>query len=423
MGLIKAFFSLSFLTALSRVSGFVKVAALAAFYGGSFEADVFMAVMLLPDLLYKFLSEGLVSCAAVPMFVEKRENKEQLEQVFYTLFWLLLLFGLVVAALFTGFSSLICGSFFPGFQAEALPRISYLWSVLTLYLVLILPTAVLGSFLNSFLSFAMPAMGPLIVNGFIIAGIFYAAGGPIEIIIYATVLGAFFQLLWHLYLIKRSQNLALSFKRSLTFNRAVAKEFVAAVLPVMLWVSSLAMIPVYERYLLSTQTTGSLAALNYAEKLFNLPLGIISISLASVILPSLSLIDAQKRKAFLGRALGYTALMVLPVLLVIWLFSDSIVELVYKRGQFSSDDGALASSLFKSYSLALLPVSLNLVLNRGFFAEKKYLFPVGAGLLASATIFIIGFNFIGKFGVAGVGYAATIAYSIQTIALFLRIFL
>lgn len=423
MGLIKAFFSLSFLTTLSRVSGFVKVAALAAFYGGSLEADIFMAVMLLPDLLYKFLSEGLVSCAAVPMFVEKRDNEEELERVFYTLFWLLLAFGLIVAALFTGFSSLMCASFFPGFHGELLPRISHLWSVLTLYLVLVLPTAVLGSFLNSFLSFALPAMGPLIVNGFIIAGIFYAAGGPMEIIIYATVLGALFQLFWHLYLIKRSGKICLSLKHAKVFHKKAAKEFANAVLPVLLWVSSLALIPVYERYLLSNQSPGSLAALNYAEKLFNLPLGIISISLASVILPNLSLIDATGRKSFLTKALVYTTLMVLPVLLVIWFYSDIIVELVYKRGEFSSLDAKMASGLFKSYSLALLPVSLNLVLNRGFFAEKKYLFPVGAGLLASATIFIIGFDFIGKFGVAGVGYAAAIAYSIQSLALFLRIFL
>ncbi|MDD3000925.1 MAG: lipid II flippase MurJ [Candidatus Riflebacteria bacterium] len=419
MSLLNAFFSLSALTVLSRVSGFIKVAALAAFYGRSVEADMYMAVMLLPDLAYKFLSEGLVSCAAVPMFVELRDNKEKINNAFWTLTWISLIVALISVIFFTIFSKPICDNILPGFSGIEMQRVQFMWSVISIYLIFAIPSGVLTSFLNANMSFALPAVGPLLVNAFIIAGIFAASGGAIEKIVSATVLGAAAQAFWLLILVKKSKIFNLDFKTMFVFDKQAAKEFLCAVTPIAIWVSSLTLIPVYERYLLSMQTNGSLAALNYAEKLFNLPLGIISISLANVILPRLSQLKDKERKTFLFKAFAVAFVSVLPIVIFIWFFAETIVELVYKRGQFSLEDASVAAGLFKSYSLALLPVSLNLVLNRGFFAKRKYFLPFISGIISSAILFFVGAGFVAEFGVAGVGYAASIAYFVQTFILFI----
>ncbi|MFA6750078.1 MAG: lipid II flippase MurJ [Candidatus Riflebacteria bacterium] len=418
MSLLNAFFSLSALTVLSRVSGFVKVAALAAFYGRSVEADMYMAVMLLPDLAYKFLSEGLVSCAAVPMFVELRDNKEKIKNIFWTLIWISLIAGVLGTIIFAVFSKPICDNILPGFSGLEMQRVQFMWSVIGIYLMFAIPSGVLTSFLNANMSFALPAVGPLLVNAFIIAGIFAASGGAIEKIVCATVVGAAAQAFWLMFLVKKSKIFKFDFKTMFVFDKQAAKEFICAVTPIAIWVSSLTLIPVYERYLLSMQTGGSLAALNYAEKLFNLPLGIISISLANVILPRLSLLNDKERKVFIFKSFAAAFLSVLPIVVFIWFFAEAIVELVYKRGQFSLEDASVAAELFKSYSLALLPVSLNLVLNRGFFSKRKYFLPFLSGLISSSVLFFVGAGFVTKFGVAGVGYAASLAYFVQTFILF-----
>ncbi|MDD3147337.1 MAG: lipid II flippase MurJ [Candidatus Riflebacteria bacterium] len=410
---------MSALTMLSRVSGFIKVAAFAAFYGRSAEADMFLAIMILPDLMYRFLSEGLVASASVPMFVDLRDDHDQLGRSFWTQLWLAFIVGSVIALFLTVFSGPICRFLTPGFAVEDIGRLQLMWSLVSTYIVAGLVAGVMTSLLNARMSFAAPAIGPLLVNISIIAGIFLARGGPVELIALATVAGSVVQAIWLLWLVWRLKIIDFALKKALIIDRAIAREFVVAVTPVAIWISVLPFIPVYERYLLSMQATGSVAALNYAEKLFNLPLGIISISLAHVILPRLSMLDHQRRTSFLLKSFAAATAAIAPVVLLILAFSEEIVSVVYQRGRFSPADAEVAAALFKSYSLALLPVSLCMVLNRGFFAARNYLMPFAAGLSAAAVQFYLGARLVVSFGVPGIGYAAAIAYTVQTAILLL----
>lgn len=423
MNIARAFFSLSVLTVLSRVSGFVKVAAFAAFYGRSAEADMFMAIMIIPDLMYRFLSEGLVASASVPMFVDLRSDRKGLERSFWTQFWLAVIVGGCLALLLSVFSGPICRSLTPGFAVEDLARMQYMWALVSIYIVTGLMAGVQTSLLNARLSFAAPAVGPLLVNLAIIAGIFLARGGPVEAIAVATVLGSVLQVIWLFWLLRRQKLFSPGLKAAMQIDRRIACDFITAVTPVAIWISVLPFIPVYERYLLSLQETGSVATLNYAEKLFNLPLGVISISLAHVILPKLSMLDNSDRRRFLLKMFLAATLAIGPVVALILFFSEEMVNLVYQRGRFSAADADVASALFRSYSLALLPVSLSMVLNRGFFAARDYLKPFFAGLSAAAVQFYLGARLVGSYGVPGIGYAAAIAYSAQTLLLLSFLFI
>jgi len=380
---------------------------------------MFMAIMILPDLMYRFLSEGLVSSAAVPMFVELRDDQERLGRSFWTQFWLAVGVGSLLVMVLALFSGPICRSLTPGFAVDDLGRMQFMWVLVSTYLVAGLASGVLTALLNARMSFAAPAVGPLLVNLSIIAGIFLAQGRPVELIAIATVAGSILQVIWLFWLLCRMRLFDMSLKSAMVIDRGIARDFLLAVAPVAVWISVLPFIPVYERYLLSMQGTGSVATLNYAEKLFNLPLGIISISLAHVILPHLSMLDRENRSAFLLKMFVTALLAVVPVVAIILVFSDQIVSIVYQRGRFSAEDAAVAAALFRSYSLALLPVSLSMVLNRGFFAARNYFMPFFAGLSAAAVQFYLGPRLVAAFGVPGIGYAAAGAYSMQTLILLL----
>ncbi|GAB4270916.1 MAG: murein biosynthesis integral membrane protein MurJ [Candidatus Rifleibacteriota bacterium] len=417
MNVLKAFCSLASLTFVSRVTGFLKVAAFAAFYGRSSEADMFLAVMILPDLLYRFLSEGLVSSASVPLFVELREDKKKLVRAIVTISWIAFLFSAAIAIIFSVFSAELCSFFTPGFTVTNLSRMRQLWSITTLYLVAGVLAGVFTSLLNAYGYFALPAVGPLLVNLSTIIGIFVARGGPVEIITYAVVLGSVAQLLWLLFLVKR-YDFSLTIKNFYSdFDSGIASSFIRSVFPVAAWISVLPFIPVYERYLLSMQPTGSVAALNYIEKLFNLPLGILSISLARAILPELSRLHGVNRNRFLFRMLMISTIVITPVVIISFVFSEQIVEIVFKRGRFSLDDAIVAARLFRCYSFALLPTTLCMLLNRGFFASKNYFVPFLAGLIAAIVQFYTGRPFVEHFGAGGIGYAAAVAFSAQLVIL------
>lgn len=414
MNVVRAFFSLSALTTISRLSGFVKVAIFAAFYGRSSEADIFMTIMILPDLLYRFLSEGLVASAAVPLFVDLRDDKASLGRSFYTLIWIAVIVGCAGVLILTAFSEPICNALTPGFSAGDLERMQSMWSQVSIYLVTGLVAGVMTALLNARACFAAPAVGPLLVNIAIILGTLAAAGGPVEKIATAVVLGSVIQVLWLAWLVRRLALFCSGWSDIFEFDCGIAARFTFSVFPVAVWISVLPFIPVYERYLLSLQPVGSVAALNYVEKLFNLPLGIISISLANVILPRLSILERSNRAHFLAKSFVVSALIIAPIVLIMRIFAQEIVEVVFGRGKFGSADVLMASELFKSYSLALLPVSLSMVLNRGFFAARNYFMPFLAGLTAAAVQFYLGARLVDACGVPGIGYAAAVAFSVQT---------
>ncbi len=417
MNILKAFFSLSSLTLLSRVSGFIKVALFAAYYGRSPEADMFLAVMILPDLLYRFLSEGLVSSAAVPLFVDVSDDDRQQKKALATVLTLGFWISFAATALLAIFAEDFCRMLAPGFDSALFERMKWLWRLVSIYIVTGVLAGVLTSFFNAQNLFALPALGPLLVNLAIIAGTFIVAGGAVEKIVLAVVIGSVLQLLWLLYLLWHYRCRFAFADLVSGYDSAIARGFLKSVFPVAAWISVLPFIPVYERYLMSMQPVGSVAALNYIEKLFNLPLGILSISLARVILPELSRLHGKMRQRFLLKTLGYSTLVLVPVVVLIVIFADPVVEIVFRRGQFSLEDARVAAGLFRSYAFALLPTTLCMVLNRGFFAARKYLIPFFAGLSAAAVQFWLGRPLVAEYGVNGIGYAAAAAFSVQLMVL------
>ena len=414
--ILKSFFSLSALTALSRASGFIKVAAIAAFYGRSIEADMLTAVMVLPDLVYKFLSEGLVSGAAVPIFVKNKDNKEALQESFWSIFWVTLLVGVVLSIILALCTNSVCTLLMPEIDVNIEPILRKMWLILIPYLTLGLLSGVQTSLLNSRLSFAKPACGALLVNISIIVGTFIAAGGSIEIIAVANTVGALIQVLWLFYLIYKDSVIENGFKKALVYKNSIAIDYLNASAPVIAWISILPLIPVYERHLLST-SEGGISTLNYTEKLFNLPLGIIAISLAHVILPNLSLLQGKERIRFLAKSLGLASVVILPIIAVIWFCAEIIVRIVFMRGKFSIEDVDVAASLFKWYSMALLPVSLNLMLNRGFFAAGNYRIPFIAGLISALVQLYLCYSSVPVYGMRGIAIAAVSAGFIQLVIL------
>ena len=414
--IVRAFFSLSALTGLSRISGFVKVAAVAAFYGRSVEADMLTAVMILPDLVYKFLSEGLISGSAVPIFVRYQNEKKELHSAFWSIFWITTVIGILISVLLFVGTAGICNLLMPEINSNNELVLHRMWILLIPYLVLGLVGGVQTSLLNANLCFAKPAVGALLVNISIIIGIFVASGKNVEIIAVSNTIGAFVQVIWLFWLSFKNRLLLTGFYKVFVWNNKIVSEYVSSSAPVVAWISLLPLIPIYERHLLSANQ-GGIATLNYTEKLFNLPLGVISISLAHVILPNLSRLEGIERRKFLFNALGLASAIILPIIAVIWCGADWIVKLVYMRGKFSLEDATIASKFFKIYSVALLPVSLNMMINRGFFASGNYKIPFFAGLVGVLIQLYICYSYVPKYGLQGIAIATISAGLIQLLVL------
>lgn len=391
---------------------------MAAFYGRSVQADILTAVMVLPDLIYKFLSEGLISGAAVPIFVKSRDNKELLHKAFWSIFKTTAMLGMLVSILLVIGADSICQLIMPGVNSAFEGTLRNVWLLLVPYLLLGLLSGVQTSLLNANFSFAKPAVGSLLVNLSIILGTFIAAGGSIEIIAAANTIGALIQVIWLFWLIYKDNILEKGIENGLVYDKSIAKDFLRASAPLMAWISILPLIPVYERNLLSANQ-GSISTLNYTEKLFNLPLGVLSISLAHVILPRLSQLKGKDRRRFLTKAILFASVIILPIMGGIWFGADCIVRIVFMRGRFSLEDAKAAAQLFRLYIIALLPVSLNMMLNRGFFSSGNFRIPFMAGLASALLQLYICYKAVNAYALLGIAIAVVSAGFFQLIILLL----
>ena len=414
----RAFGLLAFLTLLSRFSGFIRVAIFASFFGSGPESDVFLTALFIPELMYRFLSEGLISSAAVPIFVRQKANPGQLQKSFWSIFWTVTAVSSVPIIGLEIFAEPLCRLLVPGFSEPGISNLAHLWRIIAPYVLLSAQAAVMAAFLNARNHFAGPGLGPLVVNGTIIAGILMANGGNLESIALSVSLGAVFQLIW-LGWLTRGQGLVVDRALSrASFCWDVIREFAANVAPISLWIFLMPIVPVYERYLLSSQAVGSVSVLNYNEKLINLPLGIISISLATVLFPSMSEADEERRDRLLGAGLWALVAMLIPIFLVIQAGSDTLVDVVLRRGRFSVAETALTAEFFRNYSFWILPSSVCLVLNRAFFARGNFRLPFFAGLLAIMTNILFDGWMVQHVGPSGVGFGAALAAAVQMILLF-----
>jgi len=410
----RAFGSLAALTLLSRLSGFVRVAVFAAIYGGGREADLFLAAMILPELLYKFMADGLVSAAAIPLFVRRRDDAGAVRRSFWSLFWFVSACALALSGALALAARPICGVLVPGFLHETFERMVALWRILTPYTLLSVQAALLTSYLNAIGQFARPAVGPLLVNLAIIVGMLAVRGGPVESIGVAVLAGAFLQFAWLFLLALRSGASGTGAESSPTnIDKNIIYDFIFGTGPVAAWVLLTAIVPLFERSLLSAGAEGAVAALNYTDKLINLPLGIVSISLASAVFPSLSAAPENERFRLAGNALWLLGGLLVPVILVMTGGAEAVTTVVYKRGRFDAAAAAFTANLLQAYGWALFPVSVTMLLNRLCFAAARFRLPFIVGLACTAMQVCLDYLLVAHIGPVGVGWGAAGAAVLQ----------
>ncbi|MFZ2956058.1 MAG: lipid II flippase MurJ [Candidatus Ozemobacteraceae bacterium] len=418
MTLGRAFGSIASLTLLSRVSGFVRVAVFAALFGGGIEADIFLAVMILPELMYRFLTDGLVGSAAVPLFVATPSGGDEERRAFGTLFWGLTALALPLTGVLVLAANPLCGLMVPGFLPESHARMAVLFRFIAPYVVFSLQSGLMTAFLNARGRFAGPAAGPFLVNLVIIAGIIATRGGPIEMLGPVVLLGITAQVVWFFAQIRRLIVGGFPLPARKDFDQKLWMEFLTRTAPVACWIFVTPIVPLFERFLLSHQGVGAVSVLNYTDKILYLPLGIISVSLAGALFPMLSERKGTDRAHLLARSFVHLLVFLVPMAVMLYAGADAVTEVIYRRGQFGAGETLLTARLLAAYALSLIPLSVSMLFNRLFFAEGLFRLSFMIGLGTVLVQVVADALLVQHWGAVGVGWGQVIA-SVCQLVLFL----
>jgi putative peptidoglycan lipid II flippase len=432
MSLVKKFITVGGATLGSRIAGFARETLMAAALGTGPMADAFYAAFRFPNLFRRLFAEGAFNAAFVPLFAKEIEEggkeaaKRFSEEVFGVLFTVLLVLTIVMELAMPLIVRTIIA---PGFEAgsEKYDITVKLAIIMFPYLACMSLTAMLSGMLNSLHHYFAAAVAPVFLNVAMISALLYAlwyGADPLSTAWYLSwgVLAAGFLQMAVLYAGVRHAGMSIGFRRpKMTPN---VKRLLWLALPAAATGGITQINQIIGQMIASTKE-GAISALQYADRIYQLPLGVVGIAVGVVLLPELAraLRGGHLKEAsnLQNRSMEFVLFLTLPAAAAIWVLSDEMIRVVYERGAFNPDMTANVASILAIYGLGLPGFVMIKALNPGFFAREDTRTPMkftGISVAVNCALAISLFPFFAERGIAA---AETVSGWITTTLLFVTL--
>jgi putative peptidoglycan lipid II flippase len=432
MSLYRNFLSVGGLTMLSRIAGFVRDALMAAVLGTGPAADAFFAAFRFPNLFRRLFAEGAFNTAFVPLFsgaLEKQGPDLARDLASRIMSWLVAML-VVVTILSEIFMPQIMIAFVPGFidDPEKFELTVLLTRIMFPYLACMSLMAAYGAILNSLGRFFAAAFAPVLLNLVTIAALvplvtFWVqdTAGAATWVAVATMLGGVAQL-WLVWSAIRRAGFMPQFR--LPRIDAEVRRFWVLAIPAIL-TGGITQINIFVGTIIASGADNAIAILNYADRLYQLPLGIIGIAIGTVLLPELSRHlkagrDTQAR-ATQEQSLLIAMLLSMPAATALIAMAEPIVRVLFERGAFDALATTQTAQALIAFSTGLPAYVLIRVLQPGFFAREDTVTPTvfaGVSVVANIALSLLLFPSLLHVGIA-IATAASAWINALLLALFL----
>ncbi|MFL5784728.1 MAG: murein biosynthesis integral membrane protein MurJ [Bacteriovoracaceae bacterium] len=400
MSIIRSSIKMAIATFFSRILGLVREQVMAAYFGASGVTDAFLVAYRIPNLLRDLFAEGAFSSAFVPTFVEaNQESAEKGRELMWALFWLLTaVTGIISIGIFI-FAPELIRVFAPAFiEDPAKFEICVnLTRIMAPFLTFVSLAALFMGALNSLKVFFAPALAPAwfnvvsIVSQLGLSGWLYSRGiHPVYSLGIGAMLGGLVQAVVQVPLILKKGYKPMWPKNIWTPKTS---KVVMLIGPGLIGFAATQVNLLINTILATSTVVGATSWLNYAFRLFQLPVGILSVSIGNANLVHFS--EAWKRKdvegakAQLQSSYYLSFLTVMPALAMLYCLSDEMVSVIFERGKFDHHATLMTGEALRMYALGLPFYSLYKILVPTFYALDRQKIPVVASLVSIA--FNIGF--------------------------------
>lgn len=368
----------------SRLLGFLREILLAKWTGVSTATDTFDLAFIIPDFLFYLSAGGYLAITIIPILSDlKQKNSENLNDYFLSLLYGLSIIFVFISFIFFVFKNDI-GSIL---EVQNLTLFSKVFAPIVFSQAFFFIGAILMSYQYFHNDFRYPALAPVIYNFSIIFFGWLNSSTP-ESTVYGFALGGFIGSVVGHFLIQ-----VIGVKKNGLMFRLVSpklkhvKEYLTVSLPLIVGQSIAVMDEQLFRVFGSFLSAGSVASFRYARRIALLPVGIVAQAVGVASYPTLSKLFVEKKfeelKTIIRTQLSSLLLFNAVMVLILIINSEEIISIVYERGKFSNADVMRVSSILKIVALGVIPWSLNQIVNRSYYVQKSYWFPVGIGTLAT----------------------------------------
>jgi putative peptidoglycan lipid II flippase len=413
MNLLKALASVSSMTLLSRVLGFVRDAVIARAFGAGAATDAFFVAFKLPNLLRRLFAEGAFSQAFVPILAEYRNQRgdeathhliNRVATVLFVVLMLVSLLGIIGAPLIVLASA-------PGFSAspDKFDLTVSLTRIVFPYIIFMSLVALAAGVLNTWSRFMLPAFTPVLLNIAMILAAAFAApyfDPPVVALAWGAFLGGVMQLTLQWYGLKRLGMLPRwDWAPRDEGVRRILKLMAPAALGVSVAQISLLINTVFASFLES----GSVSWLYFADRLMEFPAGMLGVALGTILLPSLAKHHADNDPAEYSKLLDWglrlTLILATPAAVGLGILAVPLITTLFHYGAFTAHDVDMTRWAVLAYAVGLVGMILVKVLAPGFYARQNIRTPVKIAIFTLLATQAMNLAFIWHLKHAGLALA------------------
>lgn len=374
-------------TFCSRILGLVREQVLAYTFGASGFTDAFLVAYRIPNLLRDLFAEGAFSAAFVPTFVEvNSRSHEQARKLFWSLFILLGLTTLFISVGICIFAPEIINIFAPTFykDPEKYELTIMLTRIMSPFLCMVSLAALFMGALNSLKIFFIPSFAPVFFNIAMILSmltlppLLISKGmHPVLSLGFGVLIGGFLQAIVQLPLVFKN---GFTPKKPDKILNKDSKKVIKLLGPGLIGFAATQINLLVNTILASGTVVGAVSWLSFAFRLFQLPVGILSVSIGNSNLVHFS--NAWKRgefskaKDFLSSSFFLSCFMVLPAMVALIMCSEEMINVIFERGKFTSYSTFMSAKALKWYALGLPFYSIYKIFVPTFYAIDRQKIPV-----------------------------------------------
>ena len=419
--LVKGFVTVGLWTLLSRLVGFARDVMIANYLGSGAVAEAFLVAQSLPNMFRRFFAEGAFNMAFVPMFAKKLEAGEDAEAFARDAYWgmagLLIVFTLVGMAAMPWLVLAMASGFYGD---ERFDLAVVLGNIAFPYIFFISLTALLSGVLNAMGRFLATAFVPVVMNAFLLIAMVAAElwGWDMgQTLAWSVTASGVLQLLFIWVVLRR-----IGFRIPFRWPRLTPDLWRLAVIaaPALL-AGGVVQVNMLVGRQVASFTEGAVAWLSYADRLYQLPLGVVGIAIGVVLLPDLSrrlrADDGAGGQASFNRGAEFALFLTLPAAVALTVIALPIITVLFQRGAFTAMDSQNTALALAIYSVGLPAFVLHKVLQPLFYAREDTRRPFNYAVVSMVVNGALAFGLMPMMGFAAAAVATTVSSWVMVVQL------
>ncbi len=405
------------ITLVSRVLGLFRTILIAYYFGASKFTDAYFSAFKISNLFRQVLGEGALGTVFIPLYNERiqKEGEEKGKVLIYSILNLLFVVTTILSLLTVIFSKEIIEIIVRGYPEETKEIASGLLKIMAFYLLFIGMSGMISAILNNFKRFLIPASTSLLFNVAVIASAsLFSEQFGIEALAAGVLVGGVLQFL---VVLPSFFGIVKGYSFKIDFKDPYLKRIFLLLIPMLLGIFARQINSVVDQFFASYLKSGGVTALENATRLYNLPLGVFGISLATVVYPTMS--RAMERKDFaqvedkLIKGMNILMFLILPSMAVFTMYSVEVIELVFSRGRYSPEAILVTSQSLLFYSLGLYFYTGTHLISRAYYGMKNTKDPVKFSIISILINICLNALLIGKLRHMGLALATAVASGVN----------